>query len=131
MNNYYYFLSIKLISIVFYSVLYFIFGFITSISLNSVMSSLNEEDIKNKKNNPKYIVKVILDIIFNFALIGVSFYFIRKIVKYYIPYPLDGVAGFDKMKLKEIQGGIIIATIYMTFQTKLISKLNFIRQLIF
>jgi len=94
------------------------------------MSSLNEEDIKNKKNNSIYIIKVILDIIVNFALIGISFYFIRKIVKYYIPFPLDGIGGFNKMQLTEIQGGIIIATIYMSFQPKLISKLNFIRQTI-
>ena len=128
--NYYFFLSIKLISIIFYSVLYFIFGFLTSIGLNSIMPNLKKEEIDNKKNKPTYIARIILDIIINFALIGISFYFIRKIVKYYIPYPLDGVGGFNKMQLKEIQGGIIIATIYMSFQTKLRDKLNFIKDIL-
>jgi hypothetical protein len=129
MTDYYFFLTIKLLSIAFYSVLYFIFGFITSIGLNMLMPYLDTENIENKKNKT-YILRIILEIILNFALIGISFYFIRKIVKYYIPFPFDGVGGFNKMQLKEIQGGIIIATIYMSFQTKLVSKLNFIKQLL-
>lgn len=76
------------------------------------------------------ILKIIAEILVNFALIGISFYFVRKLVKNYIPFPLDSLYGFDKNKLKEIQGGIIIATIYMTFQTKLVQKLNYIKKLI-
>ena len=85
---------------------------------------------EKKKKKLVKIVKICLEILLNFALIGISFYFIRKIVKNYIPFPLDTFYGFDKNKLKELQGGIIIATIYMTFQTKLVQKLNYLKMLL-
>jgi hypothetical protein len=130
--NYYSFLIVKLFAITYYSVIYFILGFSTSILLNRAMPGLNEkkkEDTKEKiKDDEKTTILIILEIIINFALIGISFYLVRKIVKKYIPFPFEGVFGFQKDSLKEIQGGIIIASIYMSFQTKLVSKLNYLKQ---
>ena len=130
--NYYSFLSVKLFAITYYSVIYFILGFFTSILLNRVMPGLNQkkkEDTKEKiKDDEKSIILIIIEIIINFALIGISFFLVRKIVKNYIPFPFEGVFGFQKDRLKEIQGGIIIAAIYMSFQTKLVSKLNYLKQ---
>lgn len=129
-NNYYAFLSVKLFAITFYSIMYFILGFFTSLSLNYLMPGLRTS---NNNDNPDEtekvsLFKIIIEIIINFALIGISFFFIRKIVKNYIPFPLEGFAGFQKDRLKELQGGIIIASIYMSFQTKLLAKLNYVRQ---
>ena len=128
--NYYSFLSVKLFAIAFYSVLYFIFGFLTSILLNRVMPALNQKKTKKTVNDDdeRSIFIIVIEIIINFALIGISFFLVRKIVKNYIPFPFEGVFGFQKDRLKEIQGGIIIASIYMSFQTKLVAKLNYLKQ---
>jgi hypothetical protein len=128
--NYYSFLSVKLFAIAFYSVLYFIFGFLTSILLNRVMPALNQKNTKKTVNDDdeRSIFIIVIEIIINFALIGISFFLVRKIVKNYIPFPFEGVFGFQKDRLKEIQGGIIIASIYMSFQTKLVAKLNYLKQ---
>ena len=124
----YNFLAVKILSIGYYSMVYFFLGSCMSIILNYFMKPIDlKKEIKEEKKNK--IVKICLDILLNFALIGISFYFIRKTVKNYIPNPLDTLYGFDKNKLKEIQGGIIIATSYMTFQTKLVQKLNHLKVL--
>ena len=125
-SNYYSFLMVKILSIGYYSMIYFIFGFSISLLLNYLMPSTDKEDERKAIK----ILKIIAEILINFALIGISFYFVRKLVKNYIPFPLDSLYGFDKSKLKEIQGGIIIATIYMSFQTKLVQKLNYIKKLV-
>lgn len=152
--NYYSFLSVKIFAIAYYSVLYFIFGFFTSILLNRIMPALNQKKKEDTKETTKKDTKetkqkeetkettkkplkdeeersifiIVIEIILNFALIGISFFLVRKIVKNYIPFPFEGVFGFQKDRLKEIQGGIIIASIYMSFQTKLVAKLNYLKQ---
>lgn len=127
--NYNGFLAVKILSIGYYSMAYFFFGSFMSIILNYFMKPIDPKTQIKEKKLVK-IVKICLEILLNFALIGISFYFIRKIVKNYIPFPLDTFYGFDKNKLKELQGGIIIATIYMTFQTKLVQKLNYLKMLL-
>jgi hypothetical protein len=128
-NNYYAFLSVKLFAITFYSIMYFILGFFTSLGLNYLMPSLRTSSNNSPDETEEVsLFRIIIEIIINFALIGMSFFFIRKIVKNYIPFPLEGFAGFQKDRLKELQGGIIIASIYMSFQTKLLAKLNYFRQ---
>ena len=128
-KNYYAFLSVKLFAITFYSIMYFILGFFTSLGLNYLMPSLRTSSNNSPDETEEVsLFRIIIEIIINFALIGMSFFFIRKIVKNYIPFPLEGFAGFQKDRLKELQGGIIIASIYMSFQTKLLAKLNYFRQ---
>jgi hypothetical protein len=128
-SDYNSFLTIKILSIGYYSMIYFFFGFSISLLLNYLMPAFDSNDKEDEQKFYK-IIKIVVEILFNFALIGISFYFVRKLVKNYIPFPLDTLYGFDKNKLKEIQGGIIIATIYMSFQTKLVQKLNYIKKII-
>lgn len=145
-GDYFTFLSVKLFAIAYYSVIYFILGFGVSVLLNKLMPNLDvpkehlenkeekkEDETEKKEEAPEKKPEIsngrlILEIILNFALIGISFFFVRKIVKNYIPFPLEGVAGFEKARLKELQGGIIIAAIYFAFQTKLIDKLKYFKK---
>ena len=128
-SNYYNFMMVKIVGIGYYSIIYLIFGFLMSLLLNYFMPALDNNDKQDERKTSKIII-IILEILLNFALIGISFYFVRKLVKKYIPFPLDTQFGFDKNKLREIQGPIIVATIYMSFQTKLVEKLNYIKKLI-
>lgn len=46
------------------------------------------------------------------ALVGIVGYYSRKIVRT-VPYVLDGAFGYDHGKLKELQGGVVIAIFAM------------------
>lgn len=122
------FLSIKLFAITYYSILYFILGFLSSVLLNYIIPVF--QNTIQVTTSFITLIKLIIEIFFNFAAIGIMFFFIRKIIKNYIPFPFNGVYGFQKSFLKEIQGGVIIAPIIMIFQTKLLSKLEIIKNMV-
>lgn len=138
-NSYFSFLAVKLFAISYYAVIYFILGFTASVLLNKVMPDFDVPDEylddKNKRKTNKMeefehisLRRLFVEIIINFAIIGISFFFVRKIVKNYVPFPLEGFNGFQKSRLTELQGGIIISAIYFAFQTKLIDKLKYLKR---
>ncbi len=128
--SYYKFFTVKVIAIIYYSIFYFIAAFLASIYTNKYQTDFNLEENKKKYKNDKIInFGVFLEILFYFALIGVLFYLIRKIVKR-IPFPLNNVAGFDILRLSEYSGDTVMACIFFIFQTKLTNKLNYVVSLI-
>jgi magnesium-transporting ATPase (P-type) len=128
--SYYKFFTVKIIAIIYYSIFYFIAAFLASIYTNKYQTDFNLEENKKKYKNDKIInFGVFLEILFYFALIGVLFYLIRKIVKR-IPFPLNNIAGFDIHRLTEYSGDTVMACIFFIFQTKLTNKLNYVVSLI-
>ncbi len=128
--SYYKFFTVKVIAIIYYSIFYFIAAFLASIYTNKYQTDFNLEENKKKYKNDKIInFGVFLEILFYFAIIGVLFYLIRKIVKR-IPFPLNNVAGFDILRLSEYSGDTVMACIFFIFQTKLTNKLNYVVSLI-
>jgi len=128
--SYYKFFTVKVIAIIYYSIFYFIAAFLASIYTNKYQTDFNLEENKKKYKNDKIInFGVFLEILFYFALIGVLFYLIRKIVKK-IPFPLNNVAGFDIHRLSEYSGDTVMACIFFIFQAKLTNKLNYVVSLI-
>jgi hypothetical protein len=64
-----------------------------------------------------------------FAL-GIIAYVLRNLVKL-IPFPLDGVAGFHHERLKELDGGEVMALVLILFQRNLIDKvLYFVKRVL-
>ena len=128
--SYYKFFTVKVIAIIYYSIFYFIAAFLASIYTNKYQNDFDLEENKKKYKTDKIInFGVFLDVLFYFALIGVLFYLIRKIVKK-IPFPLNNVAGFDVLRLSEYSGDTVMACIFFIFQSKLTNKLNYIVSLI-
>jgi hypothetical protein len=128
--SYYKFFTVKIIAIIYYSIFYFIAAFLASIYTNKYQTDFNLEENKKKYKNDKIInFGVFLEILFYFAIIGVLFYLIRKIVKR-IPFPLNNIAGFDILRLSEYSGDTVMACIFFIFQTKLTNKLNYVVSLI-
>jgi hypothetical protein len=128
--SYYKFFTVKIIAIIYYSIFYFIAAFLASIYTNKYQTDFNLEENKKKYKNDKIInFGVFLEILFYFAIIGVLFYLIRKIVKR-IPFPLNNIAGFDIHRLTEYSGDTVMACIFFIFQTKLTNKLNYVVSLI-
>src|SRR5207237_5916467 len=123
---YWVFLAVKLLAIVMYSVLYFSFGVLASVGLNQMVPKLYESKKEQQEHRlQRSNARILVEIILNFAMIALVFFFVRKIVKL-IPYPLNGVAGFELSRLKELQGGLMMATIFTIFQTRLIDKVNYL-----
>lgn len=57
------------------------------------------------------------------CLIMVATYLIRVAVKR-IPFPLDGVGGFRHARVKEINGGVIIAFSVIALQTHFVAEIK-------
>ena len=125
MVNYYSFLVIKLIAIVYFSLFYFIIGFTSSLGLNKLVSK--EEDKEKTEKEPS-MIRLFLECILIFSVVSLIFYFLRKIIKH-IPYPLEGFFGFQTKRLKELNGVALLAPIFMTYQVNFVGKLSKIKKI--
>jgi hypothetical protein len=104
------FYSVKIMSIVIISIIYFFCGTALSVFLDIIIS---EEDPAKKST-----IKLIAEIAGIFGIIGVAYYGMRHFIKY-MPFPLDGMYNFKYKLLKEASGGVIISYILFTYQDKL------------
>ena len=125
MVNYYSFLVVKLIAIVYFSLFYFIIGFTSSLGLNKLVSK--EEDKEKTEKEPS-MIRLFLECILIFSVVSLIFYFLRKIIKH-IPYPLEGFFGFQTKRLKELNGVALLAPIFMTYQVNFVGKLSKIKKI--
>jgi hypothetical protein len=104
------FYSVKIMSIVIISIIYFFCGTALSVFLDIIIS---EEDPAKKST-----IKLTAEIAGIFGIIGVAYYGMRHFIKY-MPFPLDGMYNFKYKLLKEASGGVIISYILFTYQDKL------------
>jgi len=99
---------IKSIDISLISIYYLICGVLVSIAIERLFYS-------KKKDVDKVII--FIRILARTSLIGICAYFIRLIIKQ-IPFPLNGIMGYDHTRLKErFNGGIILAFSIVILQT--------------
>jgi hypothetical protein len=117
------FVTIKLIAIVYYSLLYFVCGFLGSILLNAIVVETQASTSFEAIN----AFRLMLDSLAIFALASLLFYFLRKVVKQ-IPFPLENWFGFQSLRLKEVNGVLLLVPIFITFQSKLLTKLERLKE---
>jgi len=98
--------SIKIFDIGYITVLNFIFGYFVGLILSKFIT-FNEEEYKRKS-----LFKQFFEIIVLFFLIGILTYFIRNIIEM-IPFPLDGLYGFQHFKVKELNKAMVFTYIIM------------------
>jgi len=111
------FYAVKTSAIFLISMSYFVFGSIMSLSVNAAMKDIDEKELSKIST-----WLLLVEIMCIFGVLGLGFYIIRVFVKN-IPFPLEGVFGYNHSRLKEAAGGVIIAYIIFTYQTKLNAKL--------
>jgi len=115
------FVAVKLLDIGVTYTYFFVIGLFIAKVFDYVYNNIiNEKDI-DWKTYP--ISLFTLNIIFHFFIIGVTIYAIRNLVEL-IPYPLDGVAGFQHKRLKELGGGAVLAFMIILFQKNLTDKIK-------
>ena len=115
------FLAVKLLGISFVTVIYFLLGFLSAKSLDLFFNHYDKN--KDDKNQP--IWQVFLEIIVRLCFLGILIYIARNLVEC-IPFPLNGVAGFDYFKLKELNSEFIFTIPLFIFHENFISKLKLI-----
>jgi len=113
------FLGVKLLDIGLTTTYFFVIGLVCAKLFDLVYGKFKKEDYKNVSK-----AMLLLDILAHLFLIGIAAYVLRNIVGL-IPFPLNGVAGFDHKRLKELSGGTVLAMILLFFQQNLRDKINY------
>lgn len=131
-NRSYVFTAIKLIDFVFILTIYFLIAFVVSLLLQAILKRIlpkQSNPLKQQKQQPQQQQQqkqplnsffVFVEIIISITLIVIVSYFFRNIVQQ-IPFPLDGIEGFDHKKVKELQGGILTTFLFL-FNNQIFTK---------
>ena len=123
MDKYFKFLSVKILSIIYFSLFFLFLGFLVALILNFFQPPLKDD---NKKIFTKSPFILTLEVIITLILIVVSFYFVRKIIKK-IPFPFDGCYGFQHSRLQELHGVVFFAPVFFLLQPRLVEKIAYLR----
>ena len=113
------FALVKIIDIGFVTVYFFVFGIAVAKLFDYAYGVFDEKDYKKVSK-----FQLVLEILVHLFAIAVVAYILRNIVSA-IPFPLEGVAGFEHERLREIHGGEIIGVILLFFQKNLHDKINY------
>lgn len=119
------FLGVKLLDIGLVSVYFFVIGIAVAKVFDYVYGDFHKE--KYKKHSK---LRLFFEIVLHLFLLGVVAYLLRNIVER-IPFPLDGVAGFDHELLKELEGGHMMAVVMILFQKNLQDKIVYFVKSVF
>ena len=85
--------------------------------------NMYSNDVSDKYDEPTHLT--ILYSFLNLALILISIYIMRNITQR-IPFPLDGTAGYQHSRLREINGVFIANFVLLYYQTSFIDRLKII-----
>jgi hypothetical protein len=119
------FVAVKLLDIGLVTIYFFVLGLAAAKGFDAVMGEFKEENFDDVP-----IWKLFLQIVLQLFALGIIAYVLRNIVKH-IPFPLDGVAGFHHERLKELDGGEVMALVLILFQRNLIDKvLYFVKRVL-
>lgn len=110
----YFIRAIKMIDISLLGVYYLMCGIISAIVINKIFKEIEESRGDNKQESNSYKA---FRIILRTALIMISAYLMRNIVRE-IPFLLDGYFGYEHLRLKEMNGGVIIAFSIIALQSE-------------
>ena len=112
--------SIKILDIGYITAVYLILGVVMAKLCDNYLGKFDENEEKNKP-----LWENIIEIILYFWFIGVVIYIVRNVVPL-IPFPLNGIYGFDHLKVKEVTSAATFAVAFLYFQDYYQYKLKYI-----
>lgn len=116
------FLFAKLVDIGLVTVYYFFIGFVLSAIIDDQLGDFSDENYEKTST-----LWIILEIVTHLFTLGIFSYVIRNLIER-IPYPLEGYGGFHHIRLKEIQGGIVLSFVLLFFQKNLNDKILYLKK---
>lgn len=112
--------SIKIIDIGYITIIYGIIALILAKLCNIFTGTFDES-----KEKTKSIYVSIYEVMLYLWFIGTIIYIARNLLPI-IPFPLDGVYGFDHMSVKEVTNIWVFAILFLYFQEHYQSKIKYI-----
>lgn len=116
------FRTIKIIDIGYIALLYFIIAYFLGYYLDLLFVYLY-----GTKYDTKSEIILILEILSQVIVIGIILYIGRNIVEL-IPFPLDGINGFEHQRVKELKNAGLFTVYLITFQFHLQDKIMFVKK---
>lgn len=101
--------SIKILDIGYSTLCYFALALATIPLLDKLLGHYNAAEEEKKSTR-----RIVLEISLRIWLIGVLAYFVRNLFPL-IPWPLEGVYGFQHSRVKEVTSGVVYASYLASF----------------
>jgi hypothetical protein len=112
--------GIKMIDIGFITAIYLTIGIILAKICDKYLGTFDEE-----KESKKPLWLSILELIIYLWFIGIVIYIVRNVVPL-IPFPLDGMYGFEHARVKELTSAATFSVTFVYFQTYYQEKIKHI-----
>jgi hypothetical protein len=114
--------GIKVIDIIYITIAYFAVGYGLAFFLD-----LCSEKLYGKQYDTKTTVALVCEIISEVTALTVLAYFARNLIQA-IPFPLEGVYGFQHLRVHEVSSGELLIMFSTIFFYDLHAKLDFLRK---
>lgn len=111
--------SIKILDIGYITVLYMIFSLSCAALTDRIMGKF--DPVREAKKSK---VQLVIELILVVWMYGILVYAVRNIVGY-IPFPLNGVSGFDHSRVKELSSATVFTFTYVLFSDYIKNKITF------
>jgi hypothetical protein len=119
--------AIKILAIIYITIIYGIGGIYTGIFLDKYVYKklyINAEEEKKKTK-----IKIQGEMIIIIIIYGIVTYLGRNILQE-IPFPLEGVAGFEYMRVKEVASGALYGMFILIILSTLTNKAKVLKELL-
>jgi hypothetical protein len=110
--------GIKIIDICYITFIYFVLGYVTAFAYDKVLGEFDEAATKKKST-----LRLAAELILHVCTIAVLTYVIRNLVEL-IPFPLNGVYGFNHYRVKELTIAPMFSLVIIIFQDHLRAKMR-------
>jgi hypothetical protein len=117
----YYITLIKIIAILYVSVLFGIVGLGLTYSLDKYIFHSDDIKIDNADLDNISLFYILLTTVFIVGCLGVVSYIGRNIIQM-IPFPLEGYHKFEYMRVKEVASGGILTVFLFAFSQTIVKK---------
>ena len=112
--------GIKIIDIAYVAAIYLTLGAVLSLTIDRQLGKFDQQEADEKSTAQLYG-----EVLLHFASIGILMYIVRNIVEW-IPFPLNGVYGYDHLRLNELKNAGLFGVIFFLFQNNLKDKLIYL-----
>jgi hypothetical protein len=109
---------VKTLGVAWVGVLCFVFAFLVSRFIDNFTPKLD-------KSKPKW--RTFLEVCLQFGIVGAIVYWSRVFIKN-VPFPLEGLRGYEHSTLGELRSLPLMVFIFMFFQVKTQEKMKWLAQ---